>query len=154
MRVTIVAVGRLKGSLAPAVEEFTRRASRYWKLEVSEVPEGRGNRARDVMADEGERILERLDGNGRVWALTREGTGITSRGLASILESLAVEGRPGITFVIGGAHGLAPEVTARADRRLSLSPMTLPHDMARLVLVEQIYRAGTIRRNEPYHKGS
>jgi len=154
VKVTIVAVGRIKGALAPAVEEFEGRASRYWKMEVVEVGEGRGGRNEGVMADEGERILGCVERGSLLWALTRTGTGITSKGLASHLESLAVGGHPGITFVLGGAFGLSPEVLVRADRSLSLSPMTLPHDMARLILVEQLYRAGTIRRNEPYHKGS
>lgn len=154
MKVTILAVGKLKGSLSPAVEEFTRRAARYWKLDVVELREGGGSRSEEVMAEEGREILDRAEGTTLLWALTRKGKGITSRGLASRLESLAVAGRPGITFVLGGAFGLAPEVLARCDRNLSLSPMTLPHDMARLILLEQLYRAGTIRRNEPYHKGS
>lgn len=154
MKVTILAVGKLKGPLSPAVEEFTRRASRYWKLEVVELREGGGSRQEEVMAEEGREILDRAERTTLLWALTRKGKGITSRGLASRLESLAVGGRPGITFVLGGAFGLAPDVLARCDRKLSLSPMTLPHEMARLILLEQLYRAGTIRRNEPYHKGS
>lgn len=154
MKVNVLAVGRIKGTVAPAVQECTRRASRYWKLEVMELTEGHGAEDREVMADEGRRILGRVKAEHRLWALTRKGKGVTSRGLASVLESLAVGAHPGITFVIGGAHGLDPAVLAKADRKLSLSPMTLPHDMARLLLLEQLYRAGTIRRNEPYHKGS
>lgn len=154
MKITILAVGKIKGAVAPAVQEFTRRASRYWKLEVVELSEGQGGGREEVMAAEGRRILEHVGSDQRLWALTRKGTGITSRGLASVLESLAVGAHPGIAFVIGGAHGLDSAVLAKADRKLSLSPMTLPHDMARLFLLEQLYRAGTIRRNEPYHKGS
>lgn len=154
MKVGILAVGRIKGPLVPAVEDFEARASKYWKMDVREIGEGTAGQRDEVMAEEGERILERIEEGTLVWALTRTGTGITSRGLASRLESLAVAGHPGITFLLGGAFGLSPKVLARADRRLSLSPMTLPHDMARLILLEQLYRAGTIRRNEPYHKGS
>ncbi|MDX1566497.1 MAG: 23S rRNA (pseudouridine(1915)-N(3))-methyltransferase RlmH, partial [Longimicrobiales bacterium] len=125
-----------------------------WKMDTVELKEGTGDRRDEVMKEEGKAILERLDETSLVWALTRKGTGITSRGLASRLESLAVGGHPGLAFVLGGAFGLSPEVLARCDRKLSLSPMTLPHDLARLILLEQLYRAGTIRRNEPYHKGS
>ncbi|MFP3947265.1 MAG: 23S rRNA (pseudouridine(1915)-N(3))-methyltransferase RlmH, partial [Longimicrobiales bacterium] len=139
MKVTILAVGKVKGPLTPAIDEFTRRAERYWRMAVVEVNEGTGGRPEEVMRAEGSEILERLDGNASVWSLTRKGTGITSRGLASRLESLAVGGHPGITFVLGGAFGLSSEVLARCDRKLTLSPMTLPHDLARLILLEQLY---------------
>ena len=76
-----------------------------------------------------------------------------SRELAAYLEGLAVQSAPGVAFVIGGAFGLGPEVVDRSGKRLSLSSMTLPHEMARLFLAEQLYRAGTILRGEPYHKG-
>ena len=154
MKLTVLAVGRVKGPLEPAVREYRARASRYWTLEITEVGEGRGDDPGDVMRREAEALLDRIPEGTRVWALTRQGTGITSRGLASYLESLAVGSSPGLTFVLGGAHGLDGRILERADRRLSLSPMTLPHDLARLLLLEQLYRAGTIRRNEPYHKGS
>jgi len=87
-----------------------------------------------------------------VWALTREGEEISSTGLARILADMATYGRPGITFLIGGAHGLDSKLVQDARRAFSLSRMTLPHDMARLVLAEQVYRAGTLVRGEPYHK--
>lgn len=154
MKLTLRCVGGVKGPLAPAVREFRDRASRYWDLDVTEVAEGRGDRPAPVMEEEAHRLLDGMPKDPVVWALTRAGKGITSRGLASYLESLAVGGSPGVTFLLGGAYGLAADVLDRADRRLSLSPMTLPHDLARLVLLEQLYRAGTIRRNEPYHKGS
>lgn len=154
MKVTVVAVGRVKGAVEPALSEFRHRAARYWRLEVEEVREGRGDDASAVTEEEGRRLLDRVPEDTELWALTRHGTGITSRGLAAHLERLSVRSAPGITFVIGGAYGMAPDILDGADRRLALSPMTLPHDLARLVLLEQLYRAGTIRRNEPYHKGS
>lgn len=154
MKITIVAVGRAKGDLSPGIREYHDRAARYWKLEVVEVSEGGGGPPSSVREKEADRILGRLPPDAAIWCLTREGKGITSTGLASYLESLAVSAAPGITFVLGGAHGLGRPVLERADRKLSLSPMTLPHELARLVLLEQVYRAGTIRRNEPYHKGS
>lgn len=153
MKITIVAVGRTRGPLKGAVRAFRERASRYWKLEVVEVDEGRGD-PESVRHEEAEGLLRRTPADVPLWALTRKGKGITSRGLASYLESLGVGGSEGIAFAVGGAHGLGASILGRADRRLTLSPMTLPHDLARLVLLEQLYRAGTIRRNEPYHKGS
>ena len=106
-----------------------------------------------VRRAEGERLLARIPDGLEVVALTREGNGMDSRELSRYLERHAVRSSPGVAFVIGGAWGLADDVMARARRRLSLSRMTLPHEMARLVLAEQLYRAGTIQRGEPYHKG-
>lgn len=156
MKVLLICVGRVRGVLAPAVAEYEERAARYWKFQAVEVDAG-ASRGRDdperVMAAEGERILARIPEGFDVVALTRDGKGMGSGALARFLDAAAVQSRPGVAFVIGGAYGLSPEVLRRAARRLSLSAMTLPHEMARLVLAEQLYRAGTIRRNEPYHKG-
>ena len=156
MKTLIVAVGRVRGDLRGAVEEYEKRAGRYWKLEVVEV--GAGGPGRDAPADvvkrtEGERILARIPDTLEVVALTREGNGMDSRELSRYLERHAVRSSAGVAFVIGGAFGLGDAVLRRARRRLSLSRMTLPHEMARLVLAEQLYRAGTILRGEPYHKG-
>lgn len=157
MKLTVIAVGRVRGVLEEAVAEYEARAGRYWKLDVVEVDAGapgrdpQPDRVRDV---EGERILARVPDGTALFALTREGKGLGSRALARALEEHAVRSSPGVTFVIGGAFGLGPDVLARSERRLSLSPMTLPHEMARLVLAEQLYRAGTILRGEPYHKGA
>jgi len=156
VKVTVLAVGRVRGPLPAAVAEYEARARRYWKLEVAEVAAGTGGGGdgpAEVRRVEGERLLGRLPDGLRVVALTREGKGMTSKGLARWLQRLAVRGHAGACFVIGGAHGLSEAVLDRSDRRLALSPMTLPHEMARLVLVEQLYRAGTIVRGEPYHKG-
>ena len=105
------------------------------------------------MAAEAEKLLARIPPELEVVALTRDGKGMDSRELSRYLERHAVRASAGVSFVIGGAFGLAPEVPARARRKLSLSHMTLPHEMARLILAEQLYRAGTILRGEPYHKG-
>jgi 23S rRNA (pseudouridine1915-N3)-methyltransferase len=156
VKVTLVVVGRVRGPLEAAVRDYETRAGRYWKLEVSEVDpgaQGGGASAAEVREAEGARILARLASGTRVVALTREGKGMGSRALARFLGEAALHAHD-VGFVIGGAFGLAPAVLARADRRLALSPMTLPHEMARLVLAEQLYRAGTILRNEPYHKGA
>lgn len=154
MTVTVLVVGAVRGSLGRAVADYEDRAGRYWKLEVVEVEAGtrRGAPPQEVTAAEGERILAGLPPNARVVALTRTGKGMTSRGLARWLSRRAVEASD-VAFVVGGAWGLAPSVLDRASRRLSLSPMTLPHELARLCLAEQLYRAGTIVRGEPYHKG-
>lgn len=156
MRIVVIAVGRSRGTLTDAIADYEERAARYWKLEVAEVAEGvkGGNPDPErVKEAEGERILARVPDGLDLVALTREGKGMRSTTLSRYLQQRAVSAHPGVAFVIGGAFGLAPAVLDRADRRLSLSPMTFPHDMARLFLAEQLYRAGTIARGEPYHKG-
>ena len=156
MIVRVVAVGRARGPLADAVGEYENRARRYWKLEIVEVDAGAPGRRPDpeqVRAAEGERIQGRLGEGDTVVALTRSGRAMDSRDLAGLLEDAAVRSVPAVSFVIGGAFGIDDGILSRAARRLKLSDMTLPHDMARLVLAEQIYRAGTILRGEPYHKG-
>ena len=157
MKVVIVAVGRVRGPLEPAVAEYEGRAGRYWKFEVAEVDAGASGRnpsPERVKEAEGERILARIPDDAEVIALTRAGKGVGSAELAKTLEALAVRSFRQVVFVLGGAYGLHARVLDRANRRLSLSPMTLPHEMARLVLAEQLYRAGTIVRGEPYHKGA
>ena len=155
MKIVIVVVGRARGPLATATAEYEVRASRYWKLEVVEVDEGVKGGAADpdrVRAAEAERILARVPDGLEIFALTRDGKGMSSRALSRVLQERGLHALPGVAFVIGGAFGLGADVLARARTRLSLSPMTLPHDMARLLLAEQLYRAGTIVRGEPYHK--
>ena len=156
MKILVIAVGRSRGTLTDAIADYEERAGRYWKLEVAEVAEGVKGGSPDperVKEAEGERILARVPDGLDLVALTREGKGMRSATLSRYLQQHAVRAHPGVAFVIGGAFGLAPTVLDRADRRLSLSPMTFPHDMARLFLAEQLYRAGTIVRGEPYHKG-
>ena len=156
MKVLVVAVGRVKGTLAEAVREYEERAGRYWKLEVVEVAAGGGGKsapAERVREEEGERIVAKIPAGHEVVALTRVGEAMGSRNLAAYLEEKGTRSAPGVTFVIGGAFGLSESVLRQAKKRLSLSDLTLPHEMARLVLAEQLYRAGTIVRGEPYHKG-
>jgi 23S rRNA (pseudouridine1915-N3)-methyltransferase len=156
VRIQVVAVGRVRGPLEGAVAEYEERARRYWKLDVAEVDAGapgRNPEPRRVMAAEAERILGTVATGLELVALTRTGTGMDSRTLSRWLEDQAVSAAPGVAFVLGGAFGLGDAVLSRASRRFSLSPMTLPHELARLVLAEQLYRAGTILRGEPYHKG-
>ncbi|MBT8487629.1 MAG: 23S rRNA (pseudouridine(1915)-N(3))-methyltransferase RlmH [Gemmatimonadetes bacterium] len=156
MKVLIVVVGRVRGDLASAIEEYERRAKRYWKLEVVEVAQGagRGDARPQVVKDaEAERILAKVPWELEVVAMTREGEEMSSRELARYLQRHGVRSSPGVAFVIGGAFGLGSDVLKRSRKSLSLSAMTLPHEMARLVVAEQLYRAGTILRGEPYHKG-
>lgn len=151
----MIVVGKVRGVLVDAVEEYERRAARYWKIEVVEVNGGAGRGAppADVMAAEAERIRGRLSTGLEVWAMTRQGKSLGSERLAHTLDTLGVRSSPGVAFVIGGAFGIHPDLVSEARRTVSLSAMTLPHEMARLVLAEQLYRAGTILRGEPYHKG-
>jgi len=150
----VVAVGRVRTPLAEAVAEYEKRAARYWKLEVVEVSSGpRGGTRDQVRTGEAERLLARIPDGLEIVALTRPGTPMGSMELAGYLEGLGTRSAPGAAFVVGGAFGLGEAVISRARRELSLSSFTLPHEMARLVLAEQLYRAGTIVRGEPYHKG-
>jgi 23S rRNA (pseudouridine1915-N3)-methyltransferase len=154
MIVRVLAIGRVKGALREAAEAYHKRASRYWRLEVSDLATPKGDPdPNQVRERESRRIVARLDPAHRLVVLTRVGRPMGSRDLARYLSDAALQSTPGVTFVIGGAYGLAPELLERASRKLSLSHMTLPHDLARVVLLEQLYRAGTIRRGEPYHKG-
>jgi 23S rRNA (pseudouridine1915-N3)-methyltransferase len=155
MKVLIVVVGRARGELELAIADYEKRASRYWKLEIVEVAAGagRGTPPDLVKAAEAARLLARIPDEIEVVALTREGKPMDSRELAGYLEQHAIRSSAGVAFVAGGAFGLGAAVLERARRTLSLSRMTLPHEMARLLFTEQLYRAGTILRREPYHKG-
>lgn len=152
MKVQVLCVGRPGRVLAGPIAEFEARARRYFDLEVVEVRAGRGTPARVVEA-EGAALCARLPARHRCFVLTRTGRRMSSREIADELRDIATYGPSGASWVIGGAYGLSETVLAKADRRVSLSALTLPHELARLVLAEQLYRAGTIQRGEPYHKG-
>jgi 23S rRNA (pseudouridine1915-N3)-methyltransferase len=150
-----MAVGKPGSLLADAIAEYETRARRYWSLEIVEVKEeraGKGVATRDVALAESERLRERVPHGATVVALTRTGDATSSERLARDIQGLATSGAIGMAFLIGGAHGLSDLALRNADRRLRLSTMTLPHDFARLILLEQLYRVGTIARGEPYHK--
>ena len=152
MRVSIVAVGRAR-ILAAGIEDYERRAARYWRLESIEVPQARGARSAEIRRREADSIRTRLrPGHLRV-ALTRAGRHYSSLQLAGWLEQLSTGPERGVHFIVGGAFGLDAKLVEECDLSLSLSPFTLPHDLARLVMAEQLYRAGSILRREPYHKG-
>ena len=153
MRMTLAVVGRPRDAgIREAVREYEARAARYWPLEVHEVREepARSLPAEQVKAREGERLAARVAG-GVVVACDVGGESMTSERFAAWLQQRREDGRD-LGIVIGGAYGLSDELRARASVRLSLAPWTLPHELARLVLAEQLYRAGTIVRGEPYHK--
>jgi 23S rRNA (pseudouridine1915-N3)-methyltransferase len=153
-RSTIVAVGGLKGWAAEGCEDYLGRLRRYFHVEVIEVPEEDINRrsAAEVLAAEEQRLLKRLPAGAYVVALDREkGEPLSSEELARKLSSLGGSGRSHVAFVLGGPLGLSPGVLGRADERLSFGPITLPHALARVVLLEQLYRAVKIERREKYH---
>ncbi len=154
MRLVVAVVGKPRDrGLAAAISEYETRAARYWPLEVVEVREasGRGVSATDVRSREGERLLERVPATARLVACDERGESLTSAQFATLVSD-ARDRAQDLAFVIGGAYGLPDAVRTRADRSIQLAPWTLPHELARLVLAEQIYRAGTIMRGEPYHK--
>ncbi len=152
MKVSVVVVGKARG-LGSVLAEYESRAARYWRLEVVEVSQARGRVAGQVLGKEAEAIRSRLRPGFVRAALTRGGQPWSSVELARWLERLSQGPERGVHFLIGGAFGLADDLRRECDATLSLSSFTLPHDFARLVLMEQLYRAGTILRNEPYHKG-
>lgn len=153
MHVSIVAVGK-PGALAARIGVYEERAAHYWRMEAIEVPRGRGKAPWLVLQSEAESIRSRLRSGYRVVALTREGRRLSSTAFAKWLERLTWGPEQGVHFLIGGAFGLEAGLRGECDLAMSLSSFTLPHDLARLVLAEQLYRAGTILRNEPYHKGT
>ncbi|MCD7708347.1 MAG: 23S rRNA (pseudouridine(1915)-N(3))-methyltransferase RlmH [Clostridiales bacterium] len=159
MRITIVAVGRLKEKFwAEAVAEYVKRLGRYCQLEIIEAAdeatrEGAAEgEVRIVKQREGERILSKIRDDGYVVALAIEGRAMDSVEFSNHLSQLGVQGKSHIYFVIGGSLGLSEEVIARADESLSFSRMTFPHQLMRVILLEQLYRACRIANHEPYHK--
>ena len=156
MKVWVAVVGKPRdAALAAAIREYEMRAARYWPLEVVEVKEVSGKDGgatpERAMKKEGERILARLPAQAQLVLCDPGGDAMDSAVFAKWLQAQR-ESAQDVAFVIGGAHGIGSEVRARPHRRLSLAPWTLPHEVARLVLAEQLYRAGTITRGEPYHK--
>jgi 23S rRNA (pseudouridine1915-N3)-methyltransferase len=154
VKVQLLSVGRPRdAALAAAIGEYEGRAARYWPLESVEVREepGRSLAPDEVRRREGERLLERCGPSAHVVACDERGALMDSRRFAQFLQE-ARERAQDVAFVIGGAHGLHEQVRSRARTTLAFCSWTLPHELARLVLAEQLYRAGTIVRGEPYHK--
>jgi len=154
MRLVVAVVGKARHpALGEAIRDYEKRAALYWPLDVHEVREERasGVPLDKVMQREGDRLAERIPERAQRIACEVSGKSFTSTQFADFLRSARDDDRD-IAFLIGGAHGLAPAVSAASAMRISLAPWTLPHEIARLVLAEQIYRAGTIIRGEPYNK--
>jgi 23S rRNA (pseudouridine1915-N3)-methyltransferase len=159
VHIQIVSVGKLKERyLVDGIAEYVKRLGPYAKVQVVEVPDEKAPESmspaeeRQVKEREGERLLAQLRSDAFVVALAIDGQALSSEQLAQQLADLGTYGRSQVAFVIGGSLGLSSEVLERADMRLSFGRMTLPHQLMRLVLVEQIYRAFKINRREPYHK--
>ncbi len=153
MRFTIAVVGAPRdAALATAIREYEARAARYWPLRVVEVRDvpARGRSVDAVRSLEGDR-LRAATADAALWCCTEGGTPMTSAGFADWMQALRESARD-VAICIGGAFGLAQPLLDAAVGRLALAPFTLPHELARLVLAEQLYRAGTVVRGEPYHK--
>ncbi|MGG1675881.1 23S rRNA (pseudouridine(1915)-N(3))-methyltransferase RlmH [Neobacillus sp. NRS-1170] len=159
MNISIVTVGKLKEKyLKQGIEEYLKRLSGYAKVEVIEVADEKApeelsdTEMQQVKQKEGERILAKISQDTHVIALAIQGNLQSSEELADTLDKLATYGKSKIAFIIGGSLGLSDEVLKRSNEKLSFSKMTFPHQLMRLILVEQIYRAFRINRGEPYHK--
>ena len=153
MDLTILGVGRLRPAYRGACDDYLRRLGRYAKVAEVEVREA--SRAPTVTVqqqEEAARLAERMPDGATVIALAREGSAWTSEELARRMEGWRMAARP-LVFVLGGSRGLSPTFLTTASVRWSLGPLTLPHELARVVVAEQLYRAFTILRGEPYHKG-
>jgi 23S rRNA (pseudouridine1915-N3)-methyltransferase len=152
MELRILAVGKLRPALREAADDYLHRLRRYAEVAEVEVREaGTARTAAEGRRQEGGRLRERLPEGSHLVALDREGRGWSSEELAAQLHRWRLASRP-VTLIIGGSHGLEPGLVADADQRWSLGPITLPHQLARVVVAEQLYRAWTILRGEPYHK--
>ena len=159
MNITVITVGKIKEKyLEDAIAEYSKRLSRYCKLEIIQVADEKTpDRASEVVETqikdkEGERILSHIKDTAYVVALAIEGKMISSEELAELIDGLGVRGESHIQFVIGGSLGLSKKVLERADYKLSFSRMTFPHQLMRVILLEQIYRSYRIVNGEPYHK--
>ena len=154
MRLVVAVVGKARNpALGEAIRDYEKRAARYWPLDVHEVREERaaGISIDRVREREGERLADRVPARAQTVACEIGGRSFNSSQFAEFLQTAREQDRD-LAFLIGGAFGLGSELSAGSSVKLSLAPWTLPHEIARLVLAEQIYRAGTIVRGEPYHK--
>ena len=159
MKITIITVGKIKEKyLKDAIAEYTKRLSKYCKLEIVEVADEKTpDNASEVVEDsirskEAERILKYVKDDAYVIMLEINGKQLTSEELADKVEKLGVQGTSHIIFIIGGSIGLGKEVLAKSNYALSFSKMTFPHQLMRVILLEQIYRSYRIINGEPYHK--
>lgn len=159
MKISIITVGKIKEKyLKDAIAEYSKRLSKYCKLEIIEVAD---EKTPDVASEivenairtkEGERIMKYVRDDAFVITLEIAGKMLTSEGLADKINQLGIQGKSRIIFIIGGSIGLGTQVLARSDYALSFSKMTFPHQLMRVILLEQIYRSYRIIHKEPYHK--
>jgi 23S rRNA (pseudouridine1915-N3)-methyltransferase len=154
MRILIAAVGRPRdAALAAAIREYEQRAARYWPLEIVEVRAVSGRRGQDaVRQDESRHLQSAIPDGARVVLCDERGRDYTSLEFARFVQGERERAAEDLVFVVGGAFGVGDALRDRAWRTLALAPWTLPHELARLVLAEQLYRAGTLIRGEQYHK--
>lgn len=159
MKITLITVGKIKEKyLKDAIAEYSKRLNRYCKLEIVEVadektPDNASDTVEDAIRDkEGERILKYIKEDAYVITLEIAGKMLTSEEMAEKIEKLGVQGTSHIIFIIGGSIGLGREILKRSDYALSFSKMTFPHQLMRVILLEQIYRSYRIMNHEPYHK--
>lgn len=159
MKITVITVGKIKEKyLREAIAEYTKRLSRYCKLEIIEVadektPDQAGETVEEQIRDkEGERILKYIRDDMYVITLEIDGKMLSSEELADKINMLGIQGQSSVAFVIGGSIGLGREVLKRSNYALSFSKMTFPHQLMRVILLEQVYRSYRINNGEPYHK--
>lgn len=159
MKIQIICIGKLKEKYwTDAVLEYSKRLSRFCDLEITELKESKlpdkASEAQEqaVIEEEGKTILKHVKDGSYVISLEILGKNLTSVELAEKMEELPLMGKSHVTFIIGGSLGLSRDVSKRADFKLSFSKMTFPHQMMRVILLEQVYRAFKINKNEAYHK--
>ncbi|MCM3441904.1 23S rRNA (pseudouridine(1915)-N(3))-methyltransferase RlmH [Metabacillus halosaccharovorans] len=159
MNISIITIGKLKEKyLKQGIDEYLKRLTSYAKMEIIELPDEKAPEnlseieMEQVKEKEGERILSKISDDTHVIALAIEGKMKSSEQLAKDLDQLATYGKSKVAFVIGGSLGLSSAVMKRSNDSLSFSKMTFPHQLMRLILLEQVYRAFRINRGEPYHK--
>lgn len=159
MNITLITVGKIKEKyLRDAIDEYSKRLSRYCKLEIIEVPDEKTPENASLKDDiniknkEGDLILSKVKDNAYVVAMDLKGKHITSEEFAGFIDNCAIEGHSNLVFIIGGSLGLSEAVLKRANYKLCFSKMTFPHQLFRVMLLEQIYRGFRIIKGEPYHK--
>lgn len=159
MNISIISVGKLKEKyLKQAVDEYAKRLNRYCKIEIIELPDEKTpdnaseKEEQQIKEKEGELILSKIKDNMHVIAMDLKGEQITSEKFSTYIENCGIMGNSNIAFIIGGSLGLSEKVIKRANYKLCFSKMTFPHQLFRVMLLEQIYRAFRIMKGEPYHK--
>lgn len=159
MNITLVTVGKIKEKyLKEAIDEYTKRLSRYCKVEIIELPDEKtpDNASEkeeiQIKEREGRNILSKIKDNAYVVAMDLKGKHVTSEEFAQFIDTLGVEGNSNLVFIIGGSLGLSQDVIKRANYKICFSKMTFPHQLFRVMLLEQIYRGYRIIKGEPYHK--